>query len=92
MPPDEMERTLRPASGDAALRRADRALQGLLDVRLLPDRRQHRPGIESGDVFDAADVRRWSWAPGAGAYCVFGNLFVRNASDPEPIRIDRHPR
>lgn len=30
-------------------------------------------------------------APSLGRYCAFGNLFVRNRNDTEPLRLDRHP-
>jgi hypothetical protein len=43
------------------------------------------------DIFGARPIPVVVGAPALGRYCVFGNLFVRNAGEEEPIRIDRHP-
>lgn len=43
------------------------------------------------DVCRTACVPVVVGAPSLGRYCAFGNLFVRNRNDTEPLRLDRHP-
>ena len=42
-------------------------------------------------VFDSSLVPVVAGAPSLGRHCVFGHSFVRNSSDPHPLRLDRHP-
>ena len=93
MPPDEMERELRPAF--AAMRDAGAPIVHYKVCSTFdssPTIGNIGRAIDVGtDVFGIAVVPVVVGAPSLGRYCVFGNLFVRNATDPEPIRIDRHP-
>jgi uncharacterized protein YgbK (DUF1537 family) len=93
MPPDEMERTLRPAF------QAMRACGAPIVHYKVCSTFDSSPTIGSigcaidvgAKVFETRPVPVVVGAPALGRYCVFGNLFVRNAGDTQPVRIDRHP-
>ena len=93
MPPDEMERTLRPAF------EAMRACGAPIVHYKVCSTFDSSPTVGSigraidvgADVFRGGVVPVVVGAPALGRYCVFGNLFVRNAGDAQAIRIDRHP-
>jgi uncharacterized protein YgbK (DUF1537 family) len=97
MPPDEMERTLRPAfEGMRACGAPIVHYKVCSTFDSSPTVGSIGRAIEVGmDVFGGGGgvgaVPVVVGAPALGRYCVFGNLFVRNAGDSEPIRIDRHP-
>jgi len=93
MSPDEMERALRPAF------EAMRACRAPIVHYKVCSTFDSSPTV--GSIGRAIDVGVALFgggvvpvvvgAPALGRYCVFGNVFVRNAGDAEPIRIDRHP-
>lgn len=93
MPPDEMERTLRPAF--AAMKACGAPIVHYKVCSTFdssPTVGSIGRAIDVGaEVFSSKIVPVVVGAPSLRRYCVFGNLFVRNAMDPEPIRIDRHP-
>lgn len=93
MPPDEMERTLRPAF--AALKQCGAPIVHYKVCSTFdssPTVGSIGRAIDLGaEVFGGDIVPVVVGAPSLRRYCVFGNLFVRNATDAEPIRIDRHP-
>ena len=93
MPPDEMERTLRPAF--AAMKECGAPIVHYKVCSTFDSSATLGSigrAIDIGaDVFDSKVVPVVVGAPSLRRYCVFGNLFVRNAGDAEPIRIDRHP-
>jgi uncharacterized protein YgbK (DUF1537 family) len=93
MPPDEMERTLRPAF--AAMKQCGAPMVHYKVCSTFdssPTVGSIGRTIDVGaDVLGARPVPVVVGAPALGRYCVFGNLFVRNAGDAQPIRIDRHP-
>jgi uncharacterized protein YgbK (DUF1537 family) len=93
MGPDEMERTLRPAF--QAMRECGAPIVHYKVCSTFdssPTVGSIGRAIDVGvEVFGTRPVPVIVGAPALGRYCVFGNLFVRNAADTEPIRIDRHP-
>ena len=93
MPPDEMERTLRPAfqaMRDCGAPIVHYKVCSTFDSS--PTVGSIGRAIDVGvEVFGTRPVPVIVGAPALGRYCVFGNLFVRNAADAEPLRIDRHP-
>ena len=93
MSPAEMERTLRPAF--AAMRACGAPIVHYKVCSTFdssPTLGSIGRAIDIGaDVFDSKVVPVVVGAPSLRRYCVFGNLFVRNAGDAEPIRSDRHP-
>src|SRR5687768_6760640 len=93
MPPEEMDRTLRPAF--AAMKQLGAPIVHYKVCSTFdssPTVGSIGRAIDVGvEIFGTRPVPVIVGAPALGRYCVFGNLFVRNASDPEPLRIDRHP-
>jgi uncharacterized protein YgbK (DUF1537 family) len=93
MPPDEMGRTLRPAF--SALKRFRTPIVHYKVCSTFdssPTIGSIGRAIDIGaEIFDSTIVPVVVGAPALGRYCVFGNLFVRNAADDQPIRLDRHP-
>jgi uncharacterized protein YgbK (DUF1537 family) len=93
MPPEQMERALRPAFA------AIKACAAPIVHYKVCSTFDSSPAIGSigraidvgADVFGAGVVPVVVGAPSLGRYCVFGNLFVRNAGDAEVHRLDRHP-
>jgi uncharacterized protein YgbK (DUF1537 family) len=93
MPPEEMERTLRPAFETM------RACGAPIVHYKVCSTFDSSPTVGSigraidvgASLFGGGVVPVVVGAPALGRYCVFGNLFVRNTGDPQPIRIDRHP-
>src|SRR5687768_7338291 len=93
MPPEEMDRTLRPAF--AAMKQLGAPIVHYKVCSTFdssPTVGSIGRAIDVGaDVFEVRPVPVVIGAPSLGRYCVFGNLFVRNAADDQPIRLDRHP-
>jgi uncharacterized protein YgbK (DUF1537 family) len=93
MPPDEMERTLRPAF--QAMRETGAAIVHYKVCSTFdssPSVGSVGRAIDVGiDVFGATIVPVVVGAPALGRYCVFGNLFARCGAESEPFRLDRHP-
>ena len=93
MTPQQMEQTLRPAlaaMGDCGAPIVHYKVCSTFDSS--PTIGSIGRAIDIGvEVFGDGIVPVVVGAPALGRYCVFGNLFVRNAGDAEPIRIDRHP-
>ena len=93
MPPNEMERALRPAF--AAMRACGAPIVHYKVCSTFdssPTVGSIGRAIDVGaDVFASRTVPVVVGAPALGRYCVFGHLFVRNAADAAPVRIDRHP-
>ena len=93
MPPDEMDRELRPALT------ALRDLGAPIVHYKVCSTFDSSPTVGSiGRVIDIASeifqpqfVPVLVGAPSLGRYCVFGNLFARCGSESEPYRLDRHP-
>jgi 3-oxoisoapionate kinase len=93
MPPEEMEKVLRPA------------FQSLRDLGApivhykvcstfdsSPQIGSIGRAIDVGmDVLGSKCVPLVVGAPALGRYCVFGNLFARCGTETEPFRLDRHP-
>ena len=93
MPPDQMERALRPAL--AAMRACGAPIVHYKVCSTFdssPTIGSIGRAIDVGaDVFGAGVVPVVVGAPALGRYCVFGNLFARCGPDSEPYRLDRHP-
>jgi uncharacterized protein YgbK (DUF1537 family) len=93
MPPDEMDRTLRPIL--ASLKQAGASIVHYKVCSTFdssPTIGSIGRVIEVGlDVFDIKFVPILAAAPALGRYCVFGNLFARSGPGSEPFRLDRHP-
>jgi uncharacterized protein YgbK (DUF1537 family) len=93
MPPAEMQRTLQPAF--VAMKACGAPIVHYKVCSTFdssPTVGSIGRAIDVGaEVFGDGVVPVIVGAPSLGRYCVFGNLFVRNASDAGPIRIDRHP-
>jgi uncharacterized protein YgbK (DUF1537 family) len=93
MPPDEMERTLRPT-----FERIRALAPPIVHYKVCstfdssPTIGNIGRVIEIGmDVFQPSIVPIVVGAPSLGRYCVFGNLFARSGKESEPFRLDRHP-
>jgi 3-oxoisoapionate kinase len=93
MTPQQMEHTLRPAF--AAMKECGAPIVHYKVCSTFdssPTIGSIGRAIDIGaEVFGKGAVPVVVGAPALGRYCVFGNLFVRNAGDAEPMRIDRHP-
>jgi uncharacterized protein YgbK (DUF1537 family) len=93
MTPQQMEQTLRPAF--AAMKQCGAPMVHYKVCSTFdssPTTGSIGRAIDVGaEVFGGGVVPVVVGAPALGRYCVFGNLFVRNAGDAETIRIDRHP-
>jgi uncharacterized protein YgbK (DUF1537 family) len=93
MPPEEMDRTLRPVF--AAMRQCKPPIVHYKVCSTFdssPTVGSIGRAIDVGaDVFDAPIVPVVVGAPSLGRYCVFGNLFARCGKESEPYRLDRHP-
>jgi uncharacterized protein YgbK (DUF1537 family) len=93
MPPDAMERTLRPALAalrDSGARIVHYKVCSTFDSS--PTVGSIGRVIDVGaDVFASRCVPVVVGAPALGRYCVFGNLFARCGVESEPFRLDRHP-
>jgi uncharacterized protein YgbK (DUF1537 family) len=93
MPPDQMERTLRPAF--QAMRKTGAAIVHYKVCSTFdssPTIGSIGRAINVGiDVFASAIVPVVVGAPALGRYCVFGNLFARCGAESEAFRLDRHP-
>jgi uncharacterized protein YgbK (DUF1537 family) len=93
MSPEEMERALRPAF--AAMQACGAPIVHYKVCSTFdssPTAGSIGRAIDVGSgVFGGGVVPVIVGAPALGRYCVFGNLFVRNAADVQPVRIDRHP-
>ena len=90
--PAWMDEHLTPALGLAEEpRRRHLPLQGLFDIRLQPDDRQHRPRDRhrANDSSRKPVVPLVVGAPQLKRYTAFGNLFA--AYQGQTYRIDRHP-
>ena len=93
MPPEEMERTLRPALG------ALRDLGTPIVHYKVCSTFDSSPTVGSigrvidvgSEIFQREFVPVLVGAPALGRYCVFGNLFARCGAESEPYRLDRHP-
>jgi len=98
MPPDEMERTLRPAltamkacGAPIVHYKVCSTFDSSPTIGSIGRAIDVGADIFGGDVGGRRVVPVVVGAPSLERYCVFGNLFVRNAGDAQPIRIDRHP-
>jgi len=93
MPPDEMEKTLRPAFEtlrDLGAPIVHYKVCSTFDSS--PSIGSIGRVIEVGmEVFGSKFVPVVVGAPALGRYCVFGNLFARAGTESEPYRLDRHP-
>jgi 3-oxoisoapionate kinase len=93
MPPDEMERTLRPAF--SSLKSAGAPIVHYKVCSTFdssPTVGSIGRAIDIGaDIFGARSVPVVVGAPALGRYCVFGNLFARLGKSGEIHRLDRHP-
>jgi uncharacterized protein YgbK (DUF1537 family) len=93
MPPEEMERTLRPVF--AAMRQCKPPIVHYKVCSTFdssPTIGSIGRAIDVGaDVFGSSIVPVVVGAPSLGRYCVFGNLFARCGKESEPYRLDRHP-
>ena len=92
MPPEEIEQTLRPTF--AAIKQCAPPIVHYKVCSTFdssPTVGSIGRAIDVGVEVFGGIVPVVVGAPSLRRYCVFGNLFVRNAGDPEPIRIDRHP-
>ena len=93
MAPDEMEQTLHPAF------QAMRGCGAPIVHYKVCSTFDSSPAVGSigraidvgAEVFGTRPIPVVVGAPALGRYCAFGNLFVRNAGDAQPVRIDRHP-
>ena len=93
MPPDEMERTLRPALT------ALRELAAPIVHYKVCSTFDSSPTVGSigrvidvaWEIFEPAFIPVLVGAPALGRYCLFGNLFARCGPESEPYRLDRHP-
>ncbi|HEV2293094.1 MAG TPA: four-carbon acid sugar kinase family protein [Tepidisphaeraceae bacterium] len=92
MPPDEMERTLRPALTALAASGAPIVHYKVCSTfDSSPTVGSIGKAIDVGaEVFAAPVVPVVVGAPALGRYCVFGNLFARAGTESEPYRLDRH--
>ena len=93
MPPDEMERVLRPALAAMTSRGAPIVHYKVCSTfDSSPTVGSIGRVIEIGlELFDIKLVPIVVGAPALGRYCVFGNLFARSGAESEPFRLDRHP-
>ena len=93
MPPDEMERTLRPAFESLRASGAPVVHYKVCSTfDSSPTVGSIGRVIDVGtDVFKSKRVPVVVGAPSLGRYCVFGNLFARSGTESEPFRLDRHP-
>jgi uncharacterized protein YgbK (DUF1537 family) len=93
MPPDQMERTLRPAF--TAIKQCGAPIVHYKVCSTFdssPTIGSIGRAIDVGaDVFESRFVPVVVGAPSLGRYCVFGNLFARCGAEPQPYRLDRHP-
>jgi uncharacterized protein YgbK (DUF1537 family) len=93
MPPDEMEKALRPTFEE--LRELGVAIVHYKVCSTFdssPTVGSIGRVIEIGvEIFRPSIVPIVVGAPSLGRYCVFGNLFARSGKESEPFRLDRHP-
>jgi len=93
MPPDEMERTLRPAFQSLKASGAPIVHYKVCSTF------DSSPTVGSigrvidiaAEIFDCNTIPVLAAAPALGRYCIFGNLFARYGADGPVYRIDRHP-
>lgn len=93
LPPDQMERALRPA-----LIRLRESGAAVIHYKVCstfdssPQVGSIGRVIDVGmEVFDSRVVPLIVGAPSLGRHCVFGNLFARYGGEGETVRLDRHP-
>jgi 3-oxoisoapionate kinase len=93
MPPDEMERTLRPAFESLRATGAPIVHYKVCSTfDSSPTVGSIGRAIDVGmEVFGADHVPVVAGAPSLGRYCAFGNLFARVGTASDVFRLDRHP-
>lgn len=93
MPPDEIDRTLRPILDrlkTLGVPTVHYKVCSTFDSS--PTVGSIGRAIDVGaDVFDAGVIPVVGGTPSLGRFCVFGQLFARLGSDGDVFRIDRHP-